>query len=97
MPFVLHSTCGSLAYLKSYGFRTFDSLWDESYDTVQDDRQRIRAIADLLTDLDRLSLQQRQELYQKSQAICQHNYEHFYSGAFEQILWKELCDMLAEF
>jgi hypothetical protein len=27
---------GNLAYLKSYGFKTFDSVIDESYDTIQD-------------------------------------------------------------
>jgi hypothetical protein len=32
MPFVLIAPAGSLAYLREYGFQTFDSVFDESYD-----------------------------------------------------------------
>ena len=94
MPFILHSTQGSLEYLRSYGFQTFDSLWDESYDSISNDQDRILAIADLLTYLDSLTVKQQQELYTKSRSIIEHNYEHFYSGNFKRILWQELTDML---
>jgi hypothetical protein len=30
MPFVVVSNAGSLKYLRSYGFKTFDTIWDES-------------------------------------------------------------------
>ena len=94
MPFILHSTQGSLEYLRSYGFQTFDTLWDESYDSISNDQDRILAIADLLTYLDSLTVKQQQELYTKSRPIIEHNYEHFYSGNFKRILWQELTDML---
>ena len=29
--------------------------------------------------------------------IIEHNWNHFYNGGFEQILWQELQDMLNEF
>ncbi len=95
MPFILHSTQGSLEYLRSYGFRTFNTIWDESYDTIDNDHDRIRAIADLLQSLDKLSQDQRQALYTSALPIIEHNYRHFYSGNFKDHLWLELTTMLA--
>jgi len=94
MPFVLVSTVGSLQYLRSYGFKTFDSIWDESYDSEMDDDKRLVMIADLLKQLDSMSAQQRQDLYTAAMPIVQHNYNHFYNGAFESILWTELTEMV---
>ena len=94
MPFVLVSTAGSLCYLRSYGFKTFDSLWDESYDSELDDNKRLIMIANLLKQLDSMSTQQKQDLYTAAIPIVQHNYNHFYSGSFESILWTELTGML---
>lgn len=97
MPFIIVGTQGSLSYLRSYGFRTFDSIWDESYDDEVDDILRIEKIASLLSSLDKLPLNSKQQLFEQCQEIIEHNYQHFYSGAFEEILWKELQDMLNEF
>ena len=94
MPFVLVSTAGGLSYLRSYGFKTFDSLWDESYDLEVDDTKRLSMIADLLKQLDSMSIQQKQDLYTAAIPILRHNHNHFYSGTFESILWKELTGML---
>jgi hypothetical protein len=94
MPFVLVSTAGSLQYLRSYGFKTFDGLWDESYDNELDDGKRLVMIADVLKQLDSMSVQQRQDLYTAAIPIVQHNYNHFYNGAFESVLWTELTGML---
>ena len=94
MPFVLVSTAGSLDYLRSYGFKTFDSIWDESYDLETDDGKRLVKIADLVKHLDSLSAVDKQDLFTRSIPIIQHNYNHFYNGAFESILWEELMTML---
>ena len=94
MPFVLVGTCGSLEYLRSYGFQTFDSLWDESYDQELDDDIRLEKIAQLLKSLDVMSVGEKRSLFKAAQPIVQHNYEHFYGGGFEKILWDELKIML---
>ena len=93
MPFVIVGTQGSLEYLRSYGFRTFGDIWDESYDTCSDDI-RIQKIADLLKDLDQKSQQEKQQLFEAARPIIEHNWNHFYNGGFEQILWQELTGML---
>jgi hypothetical protein len=95
MPFVIVGTRGSLAYLRSYGFRTFEGIWDESYD-LADDHVRIERIASLLRSLDELSPAGKQELFDQCQEVIEHNWNHFYGGGFEAVLWKELNEMLNE-
>jgi hypothetical protein len=95
MPFVIMSTQGSLKYLRSYGFRTFEGIWDESYDDAEDD-VRIERIASLLRSLDELPAQAKQDLFEQAQEVIEHNWNHFYGGGFEAILWTELQDMLNE-
>jgi hypothetical protein len=51
MPFVIMSTPYFLKNLKALGFETFDSLWDESYDTIIDFDQRIVAVSNLCDQL----------------------------------------------
>lgn len=93
MPFVIVGTRGSLEYLRSYGFRTFEGIWDESYDQVDDD-VRIERIASLLRSLDELSAGAKQELFEAAHEVIEHNWNHFYGGGFETILWTELQGML---
>jgi hypothetical protein len=93
MPFVIVGPQGSLRYLRSYGFRTFGDLWDESYDDEPDDAKRIEKIAQVLKLLDGLE-EHRQDIFESAQEIIKHNWNHFYGGGFEAILWQELQDML---
>ena len=95
MPFVIVGTKGSLEYLRSYGFRTFEGIWDESYDLAED-HVRIERIASLLRSLDELSPEGKQELFDQCQEVIEHNWNHFYGGGFEAVLWKELNEMLNE-
>jgi len=93
MPFILVGTQGSLQYLRSYGFKTFGDIWDESYDDA-DDSTRIQKIAELLKYLDCKSTAEKQKLFESACSIVEHNWNHFYNGGFEKILWKELTGML---
>ena len=95
MPFVIVGTKGSLRYLRSYGFQTFDGIWDESYDDADDD-VRIKRIASLLRSLDELSPEGKQDLFDQCREVIEHNWNHFYNGGFEAVLWKELNEMLNE-
>jgi hypothetical protein len=51
MPFLMVSSQGFLAYLRTLGFKTFNSIWDESYDTITDTEERIEKIINVLYDL----------------------------------------------
>jgi hypothetical protein len=94
MPFVMVSAAGSLEYLRSYGFKTWGDIWDESYDLETNDEIRIQKIADLVGEFDNLSPSSLQSLYQQCLPAIRHNYAHFYGGGFEKILWKEFQSLL---
>jgi len=94
MPFMIVGTRGSLEYLRSYGFKTFGDFWDESYDNIADDNERIAAIAKTLKTLDDLSESEKASLYRRMVPTIEHNWNHFYGGDFEKVLWTELKDML---
>lgn len=96
MPFVLVAPAGSLAYMRDYGFKTFDTVWDESYDQELDDFARLEKITALLSHIDTMSVSQKQQLWQQCLPIVEYNYNHFYNGDFESILWNELQLMLSE-
>jgi len=96
MPFILVAPAGSLEYLRSYGFKTFSHIIDESYDKETDDILRLEKIAKLLTDIDKLSTKEKQQIHNHCLPIVEHNYNHFYFGNFEGILWKELTGMMQE-
>jgi hypothetical protein len=93
MPFVLSAPAGSLEYLKQYGFKTFDSVWNENYDKSKDDTVRIQELSLLLKSLDNQSEQEKNEMFQKCIPIIEHNWNHFYNGGFEKVLWAELTAM----
>ena len=97
MPFVLAAPAGSLEYLREYGFKTFKDVFDESYDSETNDIRRIEKITQLLKDLNNLSIAERQQIHRACLPIVEHNYNHFYSGAFADVLWQELTQMLNEF
>ena len=97
MPFVLVASANSLEYMREYGFRTFAGIFDESYDLETDDIRRIEKVTDLLKHLNNLSAAERHRIHQACLPIVEHNYRHFYSGAFADTLWKELNTMLNEF
>jgi len=94
MPFVLVAPAHSLEYMRSYGFKTFAGIFDESYDDETDDVKRIEQVTRLLKDLDNLSAKERLGIHRACLPIVQHNFEHFYGQGLENVLWKELLGML---
>ncbi len=94
MPFIILGTAGSINYLKSYGFKTFDTFWDESYDQETDLIVRAEKIAQVLYKLDRLTYKQKNELWRELIPIVDYNYNHFYNGGFENKLKEELNGLL---
>jgi hypothetical protein len=82
---------GNLAYLRSYGFKTFDGIIDESYDLIQDPDARSEAVVNQLAWYCALSDKEKQDIIYALEPIIEHNFRHFY-GEFQQIIVKELLD-----
>jgi hypothetical protein len=90
-PFMLLAAPGNLAYLKSYGFKTFDSVIDESYDLIQDNDRRTKIVVDQLHWYCNLTPGEKIEVIKQLEPIIQHNFDHFY-GEFRHIITRELLD-----
>jgi hypothetical protein len=78
-PFMLAAAPGNLAYLKSYGFRTFDQWIDESYDTIEDPDLRLQAIVDQTSRLCAMSDAELRQMHQEMQPVLQHNFDHMWT------------------
>jgi hypothetical protein len=85
-PFMLAATAGSLQYLKSYGFKTFSGLIDESYDLIVEPHLRLQAIAQEMQRISQLSPNKKYKLYTDLNCICQYNKQHFFNGFVDQII-----------
>lgn len=90
-PFILVAAPGNLAYLKSYGFRTFDTWIDEEYDLIQDYDTRLEFIVKQVEQLCALSSRQLQNLYLDMQDTLKFNKQHFF-GNFQDIIVNELVE-----
>jgi len=85
-PFMLAAAPGNLAYLKSYGFQTFDRWIDESYDTIADPDRRLQAIVDQTQRLCAMSCSELQQMHREMQPVLEHNFNHLWSGFRHQIV-----------
>ena len=90
-PFILVAAPGNLAYLKSYGFRTFDRWIDESYDDEKDHQTRLEKIAVEVEKLCNISPADLKKMHQEMREILEFNFNHFY-GEFKTIIVRELLD-----
>lgn len=95
MPFILVGCAHNLEYLKSYGFRTFDKWFDESYDSITDPILRMDAIGGLLTSICNRSLKDLETMLADMQEVLDYNYNLFYSQEFVDSAWNELTTNLS--
>jgi len=91
-PFILAATAGSLQYLKQYGFKTFDGLIDETYDTIADPRKRLEAIAQEMKRISCLDYRTKKLLWTRLYAIAKQNKELFFSNEWQNSIIKEFHD-----
>jgi hypothetical protein len=90
-PFILVAAAGNLAYLKRYGFKTFDRWIDESYDQETDNYRRIEKITREIERLCAMSQPELDAMYKEMLPTLEYNFNHFY-GDFKKIIVDELVD-----
>jgi len=91
-PFILVAAPGNLAYLKSYGFQTFDRWIDESYDQESDPVKRMAMIVAEIEKLCNLPQDQLDTMYSEMSEILDHNFNWFYGGNFKRLIIDEMVD-----
>jgi hypothetical protein len=89
-PFILVSTHGSLEYLRSYGFKTFSDIWDEQYNLVEDPKERLIRIVDVMRHIANWSPEIRERKMAEAQVIVDYNKQHFFSKEFFDLVTNEL-------
>jgi len=85
-PFIVMGNHRTLEYLKGLGFKTFDCMWEEHYDDIEQEYLRENACLDLLRDVCHtytLETLHKKVYSDEVQAILQHNYDLFNSLANE--------------
>ena len=85
-PFLLAAGPGSLEYLKSYGFKTFDSVIDESYDKETNSLKRLQLLVAAMSQVAGLT----QDQIDQCNAIAEYNRKHFFSAEFFAAVESEL-------
>ena len=79
-PFIVVQAPGSLEYLKSYGFKTFDKWWDESYDNIVDPAQRLNHIANIINEIGNKNTKELEILRKEMAEVLEYNFKHFYEN-----------------
>lgn len=76
-PFILLSHHKALAAFKSLGFKTFEPFIDESYDTVEDPKHRIKLVLRQIDILCSMPFEKLEEQVNELKDILDYNYNHF--------------------
>ena len=93
-PFILMATHGSLQYLRDYGFRTFDGIIDETYDTITDPRQRLDAVIQEMSRIAALNRSEKYILWKQLYEIARFNQGLFFSKDWQQSISQEFLTNL---
>lgn len=73
-PLVVYAPKNFLKKLQNIGFKTFDTVWDESYDQLEGP-ERYRAMMKIVKEISVLPKNRALELYHQSRVICDHNHD----------------------
>lgn len=91
-PFVTWGQIGTLNYLHKLGFETFENLFDESYDLLANQQQRLNLIYKNIQDFDHLAYDQ------ITHDKLVHNHNLFYDQSkIEQLIKQGIVDPILEY
>tara|TARA_R110001606_G_scaffold390546_1_gene557627 strand:- start:325 stop:666 length:342 start_codon:yes stop_codon:yes gene_type:complete len=76
-PFIVAGLPGTLKFMRVVGYKTFDGIFNEDYDTIEDDNTRLEAIEKEILRLTNLTDNEWVELQVQLKPIIDYNYKHF--------------------
>jgi hypothetical protein len=82
-PFILASLPNSLGALRELGYKTFSPYIDESYDTIEDDQERLEKILSIIKNFNSFTEKQWIEFYYNTKDIVEYNYNVIKSQKFK--------------
>ena len=77
-PFVMVGAPGTLKMLKEMGFKTFDQWWDESYDEIVNNTDRLAKICEVIDYINSFSVDELKSMYNDMINILIHNNNNLY-------------------
>lgn len=98
-PTISWGSPGLLQYLRSQGFATFDNCIDETYDTIDNDSQRLDSVINSIrTVLDCIKTDRNYFSDIETQSRLEHNFNLFYNTKLVNQRFKtEIIDQMLEF
>jgi hypothetical protein len=91
-PFILLGAPNSLDMLKKHGFLTYDNIFDESYDTVNDQEKRIQSVYEQVSNIKIRKYDQ--ETFNR----IQYNRERFYNlSLIKERFFHDIVEPMLEF
>jgi hypothetical protein len=94
-PFVLWGSPYILQYIKDLGFETFSHLFDESYDAILNNKQRLDAVCSIVSEV--LPKHKTMFLDKQTQDILKHNHNLFFCDSIEQRFNDDIVSQILEF
>ena len=88
--FILLAGPGSLEQAKSWGFKTFNQWWDESYDTIINPCQRMDAVLNIVDTILNYTYDELQEIKKQMAPTLLHNRNIIRTGELRQNIMKEI-------
>ncbi len=89
-PFILMGRPHFLEALRSHGYKTFHPYIDETYDTVEDDNERMQLIFNEIKRLTSFTDEQYKEWMQQVKPIIEHNKTHMFSEKHDYRVTKDI-------
>ena len=94
-PFILNAGANSLKLFKSFGFKSFPNVFDESYDKIRNDKDRHEFIMDEVERICLLSDVEKNKLYVDSIPILKYNQLHLSNFDLDDFLIKILNQVVS--
>lgn len=95
-PFILWGNPGTLEILQKYGFETFPEFFDEDYDMIYNEENRLKAIMKSVKRLCDMPLEELHELYKSVIPKLIHNRELLMKFYYEQTRNKTILNLLTK-
>jgi hypothetical protein len=76
-PFIMMGATGTLQHVKGMGFKTFSEYWDESYDLIDDNVERLKTIIKIVQDIAAWSNDKKIQFSHSVKDIVEYNCKHF--------------------
>ena len=74
-PFIVIGPARTLTHLKCLGFKTFEDIFDESYDQIRDPNKRINRLMSMVLEISKKPLTELKEMVKKVEYNLNYNYD----------------------